>query len=117
MDPQNSGDNMIYAIVRRASMFVDDEYSTHPVSNDRMQVVKDKISVYPIHGDVAQALPDWVEKDALFNLGIQEGWVIEVSEQSAKAAQEREEKKKLAKQTDKQPVGLQQGWGGGGKKS
>jgi hypothetical protein len=106
---------MPYAVIKRACLLVDEEYSKHPTSNETMQVVKDRITVYPVQGDVPQSLPDWASGDALYKLGIKEGWIMEVSEQSAKAAQELAEKKKTAAQTEKQPVGLQQGWGGGKK--
>lgn len=107
MDPLNIGaKNMPFVIVKRAALFLEDEYVENPVTKEMTQIVTNQIAVYPNFGDVPQELPAWVEYDELYDMGVAEGWIIVVSEQSARVAQEKAAKKKEAP-AEKVPAGLQ----------
>ena len=102
---------MPFIIVHRAAMFVEDSYQENPVTHEQVQVITNQFTVYPNPPDYTpQEVPEWAEYDELYDLGIQEGWFVAVTEQSARIAQEKAKKKDTEKEV-KVPVGLPpQGW-------
>jgi hypothetical protein len=100
---------MAFISVHRAAMFLEDEYIENPVTHEMNQVIKNQITVYPNPPDyVPQEVPEWAEYDELYDLGIQEGWLVATTEQSARAAQDRAKKQKDGDKETKVPVGMPQ---------